>query len=165
MYLIFSLIFWLLSTECTTITGKDDLRWSGSISNGIGGESCLVSKTCELSNIYYSPKLFGKNWMPWSARVSEDFVKLWLMKQAIWQIYLPAPKHIPRPMFDVTPLNSVHQADLLFLPHDRLRRGRNEGLQVRIDVASRFKAAQLLTSKESSEVSKVLQRIYKGPLP
>lgn len=60
MYLIFSLIFWLLSTECTTITGKDDLRWSGSISNGIGGESCLVSKTCELSNIYYSPKAFWK---------------------------------------------------------------------------------------------------------
>jgi hypothetical protein len=34
-----------------------------------------------------------------------------------------------------------------------------------VDVASRFKAAEPLTSKESSEVSKAFQRIYKrGPL-
>ena len=35
------------------------------------------------------------------ARVSEDFGKLWLMKQAIWQIDLRTPKHIPRPTFHV----------------------------------------------------------------
>ena len=33
-----------------------------------------------------------------------------------------------------------------------------------VDVASRFKAAEPLSSKESSEVSKAFQRIYKGPL-
>ena len=49
-----------------------------------------------------------------AAGVSEDEAKLWLMKQAIWQIYLPAPKHIPRPTFDVEIPNAVHQADLLF---------------------------------------------------
>ena len=39
-------------------------------------------------------------------------------------LYLPAPKHIPRPKFDVSTPNVVHQADLLFLPHDTLGRGR-----------------------------------------
>ena len=33
-----------------------------------------------------------------------------------------------------------------------------------VDVASRFKAAKPLTSKESSEVSKTFQKIYKRPL-
>ena len=33
-----------------------------------------------------------------------------------------------------------------------------------VDIAGRFKAAEPLTSKESSEVSKAFQRIYKGPL-
>ena len=64
--------------------------------------------------------------LPQEAGVSEDGAKLelWLMKQAIWQIYLPVPKKIPRPKFDVTSPNSVHQADLLFLPLDKLPRGR-----------------------------------------
>ena len=41
------------------------------------------------------------------------------MKQAIWQINLLAPKHIPRPTFDVESLNVVYEADILFLPHDK----------------------------------------------
>ena len=124
-----------------------------------------------LSKIYYSPKGFWKGLdavkkLAQEAGVSEDVAKLWLMKQAIWQIYLPVPRVIPRPKFDVSFPNSVHQADLLFLPHDRLPRGRKiykYALTV-VDVASRFKAAELLSSKESSEVSRAFQRIYKGPL-
>ena len=93
--------------------------------------------------------------------------KNWLAKQALWQIYLPAPRYIPRPKFDVFSPNAVHQADLLFLPHDKLPHGRKVykyALTV-VDVASRYKAAERLTSKESDEVSKAFQRIYKrGPL-
>ena len=33
-----------------------------------------------------------------------------------------------------------------------------------VDVASRFKAAEPLSAKESPKVSKAFQRIYKGPL-
>ena len=98
--------------------------------------------------------------------VSEDKAKLWLMKQAIWQIYLPAPRTIPRPTFDVDLPNAVHQADLLFLPHDQLPRGKEifkYDLTV-VDIASRFKAAEPLTSKDSSEVSRAFRKIYKGPL-
>ena len=59
--------------------------------------------------------------------------------------------------------NSVHQADLLFLPHDKLPRGRKVykyALTV-VDVASRYKEAELLTSKDSAEVAKAFQSIYR----
>ena len=42
------------------------------------------------------------------AGVSEDDAKLWLMKQAIWQINLPSLKQIQRPTFDVESPNTVH---------------------------------------------------------
>ena len=87
----------------------------------------------------------------------------WLKKQAIWQIYLPAPQHVPRPKFDVPVPNEVHQADLLFLPHDRLPRGRKTykyALTV-VDVASRYKEAEPLTSKSAAEVADAFERIYK----
>ena len=125
----------------------------------------------KLSKIYYSPKGYWKGLqaakkLSQESGVPENEAKLWLMKQAIWQIYLPVPKNIQRPTFDVEFPNAVHQADLLFLPHDKLPRGRKifkYALTV-VDVASRFKAAEPLTSKDSSEVSKAFQKIYKGPL-
>ena len=126
----------------------------------------------KLSRIYYSPKGFWKGLpavkkISQESGVSEGEAKLWLMKQAIWQIYLPAPRgNIPRPTFNVDFLNAVHQADLLFLPHDKLPRGKNifkYALTV-VDVASRFKVAEPLTSKDSSEVSRAFRKIYKGPL-
>ena len=92
----------------------------------------------------------------------ENVSKQWLYKQAISQIYLPAPRHVPRPKFDVATPNSVHQADLLFLPHDKLPRGRKiykYALTV-VDIASRYKEAEPLTSKNSDEVAKAFQAIY-----
>jgi len=59
--------------------------------------------------------------------------------------------------------NKVHQADLLFLPHDKLPRGRKVykyALTI-VDVASRFKEAEPITSKNSDEVAKAFQAIYK----
>ena len=58
----------------------------------------------KLSRVYYSPKGFLKGLpavkkLAKEAGVSKDVAKLWLMKEAIWQIYLLAPKHIPRPTF------------------------------------------------------------------
>ena len=126
----------------------------------------------KLSKIYYSPQGYWKGLaavkkLSTIAKVSEEVAKRWLAKQALWQIYLPAPRYIPRPKFDVSLPNAVHQADLLFLPHDKLpheRKVYKYALTV-VDVASRYKAAEPLTSKESDEVSKAFQRIYKrGPL-
>ena len=130
-----------------------------------------MSSIKKLEKIYYSPKGYWRGFnaikhLSTAANVSEEEAKNWLKKQAIWQIYLPAPKYIPRPKFDVRIPNEVHQADLLFLPHDRLPRGRKTykyALTV-VDVASRYKESEPLTTKESAEVAKVFSNIYKRVL-
>ena len=67
-----------------------------------------------------------------------------------------SPKNVSAP-------NAVHQADLLFLPHDKLPQGRKVykyALAV-VNVASRYKEAEPLTSKDSAEVAKAFQSIYR----
>ena len=65
----------------------------------------------------------------------------------------------------MTTPNSVHQADLLFLPHDKLRRKTYKYALTVVDIASRYKEAEPLTSKDSNEVAKAFQAIYRrGPL-
>ena len=91
----------------------------------------------------------------------ENVVKQWLYKQAICQIFLPAPRYVPRPKFDVATPNSVHQADLLFLPHDKLRRNTYKYALTVVDNASRYKEAEPLTSKDSNEVARAFQAIYR----
>ena len=106
----------------------------------------------KLAKIYYSPEAYWKGIaairnLAEATKVSEETSKKWLVKQALWQIFLPASKRIPRPRFDVSTPNKVHQADLLFLPHDKLPRGRKVfkyALTV-VDVASRYKEAEPLT--------------------
>ena len=126
----------------------------------------------KLSKIYYSPKGYWKGMaaikqLAAAAKVSEDVAKRWLTKQALWQVYLPGPRYIPRPKFDVSSPNAVHQADLLFLPHDKLPRGKKVykyALTV-VDVASRYKAAEALASKDSDGVARGFAKIYRrGPL-
>ena len=126
----------------------------------------------KLAKIYYSSKGYWKGMaaikqLAAAAKVSEDVARAWLTKQALWQVYLPGPRYIPRPKFDVSLPNAVHQADLLFLPHDKLPRGKKiykYALTV-VDVASRFKAAEALTSKDSDEVARGFAKIYRrGPL-
>ena len=122
----------------------------------------------KLSNIYYSPKGYWRGIaaiekLASAAGVSEQVAKDWLKKQTMWQIYLPAPKYIPRPKFDISIPNQTHQADLLFLPHDRPGKGRKlykYALTV-VDVASRYKEAEPLSSKNSDEVAKAFTSIYK----
>ena len=124
----------------------------------------------KLEKIYYSPRGYWKGLaaikkLSEAAKVSEDAARAWLKKQAIWQIYLPAPRHIPRPKFDVPVPNQVHQADLLFLPHDKVGRKTFRYALTVVDVASRFKEAEPLATKEAKEVADALSRIYKrGPL-
>ena len=94
-----------------------------------------------ISQIYYSPRGYWKGIaaiqkLAAAARVSETVARAWLKKQALWQVYLPAPRRIPRPMFDVPTPNEVHQADLLFLPHDRVGRKTYKYALTVVDVAS-----------------------------
>ena len=123
-----------------------------------------------LSRIYYSPRGYWKGItaikkLASAAGAPLDVAKNWLKKQAIWQIYLLVVRHIPRPKFDVRVPNEVHQADLLFLPHDRVGRRTYKYALTVVDVASRYKEAEPLTSKGAAEVADALSRIYKrGPL-
>ena len=122
----------------------------------------------KLAKIYYSPGGYWKGIaaikkLSEAAKVPEETTKKWLFKQALWQIFLPAPKRIPRPKFDVPTPNAVHQADLLFLPHDKLPCGRKvfKYALTFVDVASRYKEAEPLTSKNSDEVALAFKKIYK----
>ena len=112
----------------------------------------------KLSAIYYSPRGYWKGLtaikkLASAAKVTEQQAKDWLKKQAIWQIYLPAPRHISRPKFDVAVPNEVNQADLLFLPRDRVRRKTFRYALTVVDVVSRYKEAEPLTSKTAAEVA------------
>ena len=122
----------------------------------------------KLAKIYYSPQGYWKGIsaikkLAEAAKVPEDAAKQWRIKQPLWQIYLPASQHVPRPKFDVATPNSVHQADLLFLSHDKLPRGRKvyKYAFTVVDVASRYKETEPLTSKDSAEVAKAFQSIYR----
>jgi hypothetical protein len=123
-----------------------------------------------MEQIYYSPTGFWRgnsaiDKLSKAAKVSRKVAKSWLEKQAIWQIYLPAPRRIERPIFDVSLPNSVHQADLLFLPHDKVRRRTYKYALTVVDVASRYKEAEPLTDKSASSVAEAFKRIYnRGPL-
>ena len=124
----------------------------------------------KLQRLYYSPKGYWRGLaavkkLATAAKVSEQVARDWLKRQAIWQIYLPAPKRIPRPMFDEDSPNAVHQADLLYLPHDRVGQRTYKYALTVVDVASRYKEAEPLTDKTAAEVATALSRIYKrGPL-
>ena len=123
--------------------------------------------SARLSSIYYCPRGYSKGptaikKLASAAKVTEQQAKDWLEKQAIWQIYLPAPRHIPWPKLDVAVPNEVPQADLLFLPHDRQRQKTFRYALTVVDVASRYKEAEPLTSKTVAEVTDGLARIYKS---
>ena len=111
----------------------------------------------KLAKIYYSPQGYWKGVsaikkLAEAAKVPENVSKQW-----------PRPRHVPRPKFDVATPNSVHPADLLFLPHDKLPRGKKiyKYVLTVVDIASRYKEAEPLTSKNSDEVAKAFQSIYR----
>ena len=117
------------------------------------------------SKVYYSAQGYWKGYaaiqkLSKEAGVSENDAKKWLEKQALWQIYLAPPEYIPRPRWTVSKPNQVHQADLLFLPHDVIMKKTFRYALVVIDVASRYKDAEALTSKESSEIARCFTKIY-----
>ena len=124
----------------------------------------------KLSAIYHIPRGYWKGLtaikkLASAAKVTEQQAKDWLKKQTIWQIYLPAPRHIPPPIFGVAVPSELHQADLLFLPQNRVRRKTFRYALTVVDVASCYKEAEPLTSETVAEVADGLVRIYtRSPL-
>ena len=92
-------------------------------------------------------------------------VKAWLAEQTQWQVHLPKPKRIDYAHFYVTKVNEIHQADLLYLPHDTLYQSTYKYVLNVIDIASGYKASRPLKTKKASEVADAFADIYKkGPL-
>ena len=118
-----------------------------------------------MEKVYYSAKGYWKGYaaidkLSREAGVGEQDAKEWLEKQALWQIYLAPPEYIPRPRWKVSKPNQMHQADLLFLPHDTIWGKVYRYALVVIDVASRYKDAEALRTKDSGEISKCFVKIY-----
>ena len=66
-----------------------------------------------LSKIYCSTDGYWKGYSAISklankVKVSEGAARKWLLKQAIWQIYLPKPKYLPRPNWTVSTPNKIY---------------------------------------------------------
>ena len=80
-------------------------------------------------------------------------------------MHIPPPKKIDHPHFYVTKVNQMHQADLLYLPHDKVYQNAYKYTLNVIDVTSRFKVSRPLKTKKASEVAASFADIYKkGPL-
>ena len=88
----------------------------------------IIRKTGEkFKRIYYSANGYwrGKSAIQKLSRASgsmKEEEEKWLMKQPLYQIYLPAPKYIPRPNASMSLFaepSDIHQADILYLPHDK----------------------------------------------
>ena len=111
-----------------------------------------------LASIYYKP---GNLWKGKKAieklvkksDYSENQVKEWLAKQAIWQIHLPAPRKINRPHYFIEKPNYLHQFDVMYMPKDRLQGSDYKYILTGIDVASRYKVARPMRTKKAEDVA------------
>ena len=123
-----------------------------------------------LEQIYYQPDHLWKGrkaikQLQTQSGLSRKKIIQWISRQALWQVHLPAPKSIAFPHFRVTEVNKIHQADLLYLPHDKVYQNTYKYVLNIIDIASRYKASRPLKTKKPEEVADMIKDIYKkGPL-
>ena len=121
----------------------------------------------ELSDVYYQPnnlwrgsraigKLHKLTGLPSKA------IRSWLTKQALWQVYIPVPKHVDQPHFTVKVPNQQHQFDMLHMPHDKFQGNTYKYILTGVDVVSSYKVAKLLRTKKVSEVAFLVKTIYES---
>ena len=124
----------------------------------------------KFKQIYYSDGGYwrGKSVIQRLAKASgstKEEAEKWLLKQPLYQIYLPSPKYIPRPNASMSlsaKPNDIHQSDLLSLPHDKFKKKIYKYALNIVDVASRYKGSYQLTTKNAKEVAQTFQWIYEN---
>ena len=124
----------------------------------------------KFKQIYYSDYRYwrGKSAIHKLAKASgstKEEAEKWLLKQPLYQIYLPPPKYVPRPNASMSLFakpNDIHQSDLLSLPHDKFKKKTYKYALNIVDVASRYKRSYRLTTKNSKEVAQAFQWIYEN---
>ena len=124
----------------------------------------------KFKQIYYSDGGYwrGKSAIQKLAKASgstKEEAEKWLLKQPLYQIYLPAPKYVPRPNVSMSLFakpDDIHQSDLLSLPHDKFKKKTYKYALNIVDVASRYKGNYQLTTKSAKEVAQAMQWIYEN---
>ena len=124
----------------------------------------------KFNQIYYSDEGYwrGKSAIQKLAKATgstKEEAERWLLKQPLYQIYLPPPKYVPRPNASMSLFakpNDIHQADVLYLPHDRYEKRLYKYALNIVDVASRYKGSYQLATKNAKEVTKAFQWIYEN---
>ena len=109
----------------------------------------------KFKQIYYSNDAYwrGKTAIQKLSEASsstKEEAEKWLMRQPLYQIYLPPPKYILRPnngMSLQAKPNDIHQADILYLPHDKYEKKIYKYALNIVDVASRYKGSYQLTTE------------------
>ena len=124
----------------------------------------------KFKQIYYSDDGYwrGKSAIQKLAKASgstKEEAEKWLLKQLLYQIYLPIHKYIPRSNASMSLYakpNDIHQSDLLSLPHDKFKKKTYKYALNIVDVASQYKGSYQLTTKNSKEVAQAFQWIYEN---
>ena len=80
--------------------------------------------------------------------------------ETLWQVHIPPEKEINHPHYNVTRPNEQHQFDLLYMPHNLFEGHTDKYILTGIDVASRYKVARPLRTKNSGEVAFLFEAIY-----
>ena len=101
----------------------------------------------KFKQIYYSDGGYwrGKSAIQRLAKASgstNEEAEKWLLKQSLYQIYLPAPKYILRPNASMSLFakpNDIHQSDLLSLLHDKFKKKTYKYALNIVDVSRRYK--------------------------
>ena len=124
----------------------------------------------KFNQIYYSNEGYwrGKSAIQKLSKATgstKEEAERWLLKQPLFQIYLPPPKYVPRPNASLSLFakpNDIHQADILYLPHDKFKKKTYKYALNIVDIASRYKGSYQLTSKYGKEVAQTFQWIYEN---
>ena len=139
-----------------------------------------VEVTSTLCKIYYQPsgyqrtaKKLHESLIQAGYNFSLDEVQDWLERQAVHQVYKPRPKYIPRISFSSIQVpNEVHQADVLYMPYDKIRRVTYLFCLNVVDVASRYKASVPIGATSvkdrqgiltSHTIARAFEEIYDNP--
>ncbi|CAB5378280.1 unnamed protein product [Rhizophagus irregularis] len=110
-------------------------------------ETRNVEVTSALCRIFYQPSGYqrtAKKLYETSQNAGYDFtldeVQDWLERQAVHQVHKPCPRFIPRVSFSSIQVpNEVHQADILYMPYDKVGHVTYLFCLNIVDIASRYK--------------------------
>ena len=100
----------------------------------------------KVKQIYYSDGGYwrGKSAIQKLAKATgstKDEAEKWLLKQPLYQIYLPSPKYVSRPNASMSLFskpNDIHQSDLLSLSQGKFKKKTYKYALNIVDVASRY---------------------------